>query len=47
MYGTPTNATQTSCILRTGSFDSGDYRYIDLGQIASLINRRMYRQGMI
>jgi hypothetical protein len=47
MYGTPTNATQSSFILNTGSFASNDYRYIDLGQIASLINRRMYRQGMI
>ena len=47
MYGTSSNATQSSFILNTGSFDSNDYRYIDLGQIASLINRRMYRQGMI
>lgn len=47
MYGTSANATQSSFILDTGSFASGDYRYIDLGQIASLINRRMYRQGMI
>ena len=47
MFGSSASATQTSFIVQVpeGQWNSGDTKFVDLGQCLSLINRRSYRQG--
>lgn len=54
MYGSVSSATQPSFVTKTeNAWESGNaagasaYRYMDLAQSASLLNRRTYRSGML